>query len=233
MICKLHNFNYEAFCEVCNQFICSKCIISHSSHSFISLSKVVCNLREQIKQEVKSGKLDKNFTDRRLLEIKETKVQLNNYTNSLIERIEKVFSDLKKEIKMRKESLNSFILNSYNANIEILKDEENKWREKEKTAKQILNLSMQTKDETLFESFDYIVKGLKDLNENVHLKKLKVLFDFENTSKINKNAFIQNNTNNNNNFDDQDFIGINMCSIPDVIAKSIKLSEFTEIEFFS
>ncbi|XP_052060425.1 uncharacterized protein LOC127700802 isoform X4 [Mytilus californianus] len=59
--CRTHDKEFVYICEMCNDFICSKCVIStHKDHSFLEIAGVVSEEREKAKRQITdlSAKVD-------------------------------------------------------------------------------------------------------------------------------------------------------------------------------
>ena len=62
MNCSIHKRAIEAFCNNCSQGICGGCIMDHNKHNFSSINETSLKLRDLINEEIRFGKLKKEYT---------------------------------------------------------------------------------------------------------------------------------------------------------------------------
>lgn len=176
LICKFHKKQNEAFCSQCLIPICSECVFSnlHVTHTFLNLKQSAENIRNDINDLIQDNLLSKDFTDKRLVELKGVKAEMILYSKTLSEEIEKIIDDLIKKLINKKQQLSDFILENLHKQLEIIKEQETKWKEKEKKCKELLNYASNVNDNIVLNNSKNIYESFSLLNEELEIRHVYV-----------------------------------------------------------
>ena len=112
-----------------NSIVCASCVLfaNHQKHDILSLKEGSVYLRDSINVELKKGTLKKDFTEVRLLEIREYHLRLEKYKNDTIKLIDETFKEIINTLKKRKNEIISEALDKFNEEKDKIIKEEEKW----------------------------------------------------------------------------------------------------------
>jgi hypothetical protein len=127
--CELHSRPNEAICKTCECVVCASCVLfgDHKKHDILGLKEGSVYLRDSIHGELKKGTLKKDYTETRLLEIREYHLRLEKYKNDTIKLIEETFKEITNNLKKRKNEIISEALDKFNEEKSKIVVEEEKW----------------------------------------------------------------------------------------------------------
>ncbi|CAG9328717.1 unnamed protein product [Blepharisma stoltei] len=175
--CKEHGRSNEAFCEECRVVICPTCIMfgSHKGHSVQSPNLASRFIRDKIDKTTKSGKLNPEYTDRFLADIRDAKHKAMTLEETVIQKIDEDFRKLKTALKKRREELKESVFDHFETEIEKIAEQERKWEEKESLSKMLLENSSNPDDEALVKNSLTVLNAIDSLNEDVEFKTVKLI----------------------------------------------------------
>ena len=113
----------------------------HLKHEIVHLDEGSKYLRDSIKENSDKGILQKDFAERRLLEIREYSLRLDKLRTDTIKLIEKSFNGIISVVKKRKTVLMSEIIDYFSEEKEKVNADEKKWIENQKIAEKIVSLA--------------------------------------------------------------------------------------------
>lgn len=180
--CNTHKKKIEAFCEICNKLVCTQCIFNstsseHKGHSFLSLDDTALRIREHIEENIRL--LKKEYTEEVELKIRYAKVEYKKAMQEFVTNVESVFDNLINKIKDRKKFLIKAIEEDMMESLKTFVIDEEKWKEKDKTAKKILELGTISDDATILLNLNEIKDGLDFLKEGLNTKYIPIYNDFK------------------------------------------------------
>ena len=196
--CDAHNRVFEGLCKTCERYVlaykiiillsvvCASCVLfaSHQKHDILSLKDGVMFLRNTIDGQIKLGKLKKEFTESHLLEIREYTLRVEKYKNDTVKKIDEVFKEIITTLKTRKNDLINDVLERFNNETEMIKNNEHNWIEKQKISDRLINLSKDVDDNILLANPKLVMEGIRKLNEKLSFKEIKVFNDLDCTLTI-------------------------------------------------
>ena len=147
----------------------------HLKHEIVHLDEGSKYLRDSIKENSDKGILQKEFAERRLLEIREYSLRLDKLRNDTIKLIEKSFNGIISVIKKRKTVLMSEIIDFFGEEKEKVNADEKKWLEYQKIAEKIVTLAKDSDDGKILKNAKFICDSLKLFDEQPVFRETKLL----------------------------------------------------------
>lgn len=175
--CQEHGRANEAFCEECRTVICPTCIMfgAHKGHSVQSPNLAARFIRDKIDKTTKGGKLNPEYTERFLADIRDAKHKSTSLEETVIQKIDEDFSKLIKALKKRRDELKESVCDHFETEIELISEQERKWEEREELSKLLLEYSSNPDDELLVKNSLNILNAIDSLNEDVEFKTVKLI----------------------------------------------------------
>ena len=147
----------------------------HLKHEIVHLDEGSKYLRDSIKENSDKGILQKDFAERRLLEIREYSLRLDKLRTDTIKLIEKSFNGIISVVKKRKTVLMSEIIDYFSEEKEKVNADEKKWIENQKIAEKIVSLSKDSDDGKILKNAKFISDSLKLFEEKPIFRETKLL----------------------------------------------------------
>ena len=147
----------------------------HLKHEIVHLDEGSKYLRDSIKENSDKGILQKDFAERRLLEIREYSLRLDKLRTDTIKLIEKSFNGIISVVKKRKTVLMSEIIDYFSKEKEKVNAEEKKWIENQKIAEKIVSLAKDSDDGKILKNAKFISDSLKLFEEKPVFRETKLL----------------------------------------------------------
>jgi hypothetical protein len=190
-ICQMHRREIEALCVECKSLVCASCTLTlnsdHKAHSFMPLHEACKHVRSLIDQSLKFNVLKREYTQERLMSIKQTRLEVELKTQELMAKIEGVVQNIIMTLNQRKNEIFEYLQSKVEKESEVLRMQENIWKEKEKIQNKIIEVGHNPDDNYLISNASFILKGLDHLKEKINLNSTKVHGDFDMNLKIIKN----------------------------------------------
>ena len=147
----------------------------HLKHEIVHLDEGSKYLRDSIKENSDKGILQKDFAERRLLEIREYSLRLDKLRTDTIKLIEKSFNGIISVVKKRKTVLMSEIIDYFSEEKEKVNADEKKWIENQKIAEKIVSLAKDSDDGKILKNAKFISDSLKLFEEKPIFRETKLL----------------------------------------------------------
>jgi len=147
----------------------------HLKHEIVHLDEGSKYLRDSIKENSDKGILQKDFAERRLLEIREYSLRLDKLRTDTIKLIEKSFNGIISIVKKRKTVLMSEIIDYFSEEKEKVNADEKKWIENQKIAEKIVSLAKDSDDGKILKNAKFISDSLKLFEEKPVFRETKLL----------------------------------------------------------
>ena len=147
----------------------------HLKHEIVHLDEGSKYLRDSIKENSDKGILQKDFAERRLLEIREYSLRLDKLRTDTIKLIEKSFNGIIAVVKKRKTVLMSEIIDYFSEEKEKVNADEKKWIENQKIAEKIVSLAKDSDDGKILKNAKFISDSLKLFEEKPVFRETKLL----------------------------------------------------------
>lgn len=175
--CEEHNRLNEAFCEVCKILICPSCLMfgAHQGHKVLTPGQAVRLIRDLIDKNNKAGRLNPEFSDRVLGEIRENKAKTLKAQNNVMNQIQENFTQALKTLKNRRKELIDEVDKHFSKELSIVEDCEKDWEKKEKMSKKVLEIAQGDSDEEVLLNCFTILDGIDCLDLPVSFKNLDLL----------------------------------------------------------
>lgn len=175
--CEEHNRLNEAFCEVCKIVICPSCLMfgAHQGHKVLTPGQAVRLIRDLIDKNNKAGRLNPEFSDRVLGEIKENKVKTQKAQNNVMSQVQENFAQAFRTLKNRRKELIDEVDKHFANQLGVVEESEKNWEKKEKMSKQVLEIALGQSDEEVLLNCFMILDGIDCLELPVSFKNLDLL----------------------------------------------------------
>ena len=147
----------------------------HLKHEIVHLDEGSKYLRDSIKENSDKGILQKDFAERRLLEIREYSLRLDKLRTDTIKLIEKSFNGIISVVTKRKTVLMSEIIDYFSEEKEKVNADEKKWIENQKIAEKIVSLAKDSDDGKILKNAKFISDSLKLFEEKPVFRETKLL----------------------------------------------------------
>lgn len=182
--CREHSRVYEGLCTTCLELVCPSCVISgsHRKHDVLSLEQGIKMIREQMLHVMNRRILDKDFTENKILRIRENKLLMEKYREDTVKKIEEIFKGMTRQLKIRKILMMEKVNDKFMEELKKIEQAEVYWTDKQKVSEKIV--AMKDKSDTaILANTKVIVNGVKSLKSIPNFQPLKV-YDNINTNFI-------------------------------------------------
>ena len=175
--CKDHARTNEAYCEECRIVICPSCLMFgvHQGHKVLPPGQAARMIREKIDNTNKSGRLRPDYSERFLLDIRDSKIKLNKAQAAVMNQQTESFKNIIKTIKARKIEIEDSICDHYINEFEVIGHKEKSWEEKQSLAKEVLEFSNSPSDDALLCNSFMILLALDSLDEQIKYININLL----------------------------------------------------------
>lgn len=179
--CKLHNRPFEGLCKLCEVVVCPSCVLfgSHKKHDIVSFKEGVLYLRRKIDKEMGKGVFKKEYTDSKLLVIKEALLLMEKSKSETIKKIEDVFHGITGVLHQRKNE----ILNEINQKFDEEKDKidqaEDNWECKQDISEKLRQFDGESNSGFLIINSKFILEGIRKISEPTDFTELNIYNNFD------------------------------------------------------
>lgn len=175
--CKDHARANEAYCEECRVVICPSCLMfgAHQGHKVLPPGQASRLIREKIDKTNKAGKLGPDYSERFLLDIRDSKIKVQKAQTNAMNQVHESFKNIIRTLKNRRSEIEDSICDHFNQELEVVDTDEKIWEEKQVLGKKMLEFSNSPQDEVLLCNSFMILSALDALNEGVKFKNLNLL----------------------------------------------------------
>lgn len=174
--CKEHSRPFEGLCKGCEVIICPSCVMfgKHKKHDVLSLKQGAMYIRRAIDNAMQKGLLKKEFTESKVLSIRENGLIVEKTRTDTVREIEEKFKKIAKTLKERRD----FLINEINIKFEMQKQKideaESDWCCKEDVSKKLSQLLEDKNDALLLANSKFILDGLRKITEKVDFCELEI-----------------------------------------------------------
>ena len=141
-------------------------------------------IRNNIADLKTNGKLNPRYPDRFLLDIRGHLEKTKTLQEGIKAEANEKFSALILALRKRKLALIEEVKQNFAKQNEFLKEEEEKWTEKDQIAKMLLVHSSTDDDASIVQNSQEIVHGIKKLGEESKLKEVELLSSINSSIKL-------------------------------------------------
>ena len=175
-VCKEHDRPYEGLCKNCECVICPSCVMfgSHKKHDIVSLREGAMYLRKAIDQEMFKGLLKKEFTETRILEIRENNLIMEKSKAETVKKIEEAFKGITQTLKQRKADIINDIIDKFNIDKKKIDDAEADWMLKQDISEKLVQFDTEQNSAFLLANSKFIMEGIRKLSEKIQFNELNV-----------------------------------------------------------
>lgn len=174
--CPEHQRNYEGFCKICKVVICPSCVMfgSHKKHDVLTLKQGAMFIRREIDNGMFKGLLKKDFSETKILAIRENGLIIEKSKTETVQKIEGTFKGINHALKERKNFLISEINQKFNEQRKKIEDAESDWCCKEDISEKMTQFFNDKNDSFLLANSKFIMEGLRKLNEKLSFTELEI-----------------------------------------------------------
>lgn len=151
----------------------------HQKHDILGLKEGADYVRECIHNELKKGKLKKDFTENQLLEIREYSLRMEKFKNETVKKIENTFREIINVLKSRRNALIDEILEKFSSEKEKIAIEEQNWNNKQDVSEKLLQIMNDRDDRAILTNSRFVMDGIRLLNEKLDFKEIRVFNDLD------------------------------------------------------
>lgn len=156
----------------------------HRTHDYQDFTQAAKYLRDTIKQADKQKWLEKDYAESFILKIREQRLLMEKSMKQFNADVDRIFKDLMKTLTLRKEAIKREILERFEPELAKLREQEDRWIEKEAVTKKILEASTFQQDEPLLLLSSTVLNGLDLIKEELKTVKYTRYFDLDTRFKI-------------------------------------------------
>jgi len=185
-ICREHNRNFEGLCKTCECVICPSCVMfgKHKKHDVLSLKQGAMYIRKSIDSQLVKGILKKEFSEEKLLQIKENSLVMEKEKAETVKKIEAIFKGIIDTLRNRKEFLINEINNKFDDERQKIDTAENEWSYKLDLSEKLNQFLNDKNDAFVLANTKFIMDGLRKLNEKITFNELNVYNNIDTSLKI-------------------------------------------------
>ena len=185
-ICREHNRNFEGLCKTCECVICPSCVMfgKHKKHDVLSLKQGAMYIRKSIDNQLVKGVLKKEFSEEKLLKIKENSLIMEKEKAETVKKIEAIFKGITDTLKNRKEFLINEINNKFDEERQKIDSAENEWSYKLDLSEKLNQFLNDKNDAFVLANTKFIMDGLRKLNEKITFNELNVYNNIDTSLKV-------------------------------------------------
>jgi hypothetical protein len=123
--------------------------------------------------------LKKEFSESKIMEIKQYSLRLERYKNEMVKKIDDGFKKIINLLKDRKEILTNEIEKKFSEEMEKISYEEGRWIDKQDISAKLKDLLKEKNAIVLLINSKYICEGIRTLNEKLEFKEMNVYNDLD------------------------------------------------------
>ena len=185
-ICREHNRNFEGLCKTCECVICPSCVMfgKHKKHDVLSLKQGAMYIRKSIDNQLVKGVLKKEFSEEKLLKIKENSLIMEKEKAETVKKIEAIFKGITDTLRNRKEFLINEINNKFDEERQKIDSAENEWSYKLDLSEKLNQFLNDKNDAFVLANTKFIMDGLRKLNEKITFNELNVYNNIDTSLKV-------------------------------------------------
>ena len=185
-ICREHNRVFEGLCKSCECVICPSCVMfgKHKKHDVLSLKQGAMYIRKSIDNQLVKGILKKEFSEEKLLKIKENGLIMEKEKAETVKKIEAIFKGITDTLKNRKEFLINEINNKFDEERQKIDSAENEWSYKLDLSEKLNQFLNDKNDAFVLANTKFIMDGLRKLNEKITFNELNVYNNIDTSLKV-------------------------------------------------
>ena len=185
-ICREHNRNFEGLCKTCECVICPSCVMfgKHKKHDVLSLKQGAMYIRKSIDNQLVKGVLKKEFSEEKLLKIKENGLIMEKEKAETVKKIEAIFKGITDTLRNRKEFIINEINNKFDEERQKIDSAENEWSYKLDLSEKLNQFLNDKNDAFVLANTKFIMDGLRKLNEKITFNELNVYNNIDTSLKV-------------------------------------------------
>ena len=173
----------ETYDMVLSKPICANCLMFGDSkgHETCHPSLAARQLRTDIDNCNKEGRMKPEWTDNHLKDIRDKQKKSDQLQQSVIDSIERNFSQLVDTLKTRRENLHRELDAEFAKTAHVLTEQEVRWEEKEEIEAFIRQFDCSANDTELLRNAAEIMQGVNNLNEPITTRAIDLItrMDFD------------------------------------------------------
>jgi len=166
--------------------ICPSCVMfgKHKKHDVLSLKQGAMYIRKSIDNQLVKGILKKEFSEEKLLKIKENGLIMEKEKAETVKKIEAIFKGITDTLRNRKEFLINEINNKFDEERQKIDSAENEWSYKLDLSEKLNQFLNDKNDAFVLANTKFIMDGLRKLNEKITFNELNVYNNIDTSLKV-------------------------------------------------
>jgi hypothetical protein len=156
----------------------------HKKHDVLSLKQGAMYIRKSIDSQLVKGILKKEFSEEKLLQIKENSLVMEKEKAETVKKIEAIFKGIIDTLRNRKEFLINEINNKFDDERQKIDTAENEWSYKLDLSEKLNQFLNDKNDAFVLANTKFIMDGLRKLNEKITFNELNVYNNIDTSLKI-------------------------------------------------
>jgi hypothetical protein len=156
----------------------------HKKHDVLSLKQGAMYIRKSIDNQLVKGVLKKEFSEEKLLKIKENGLIMEKEKAETVKKIEAIFKGITDTLKNRKEFLINEINNKFDEERQKIDSAENEWSYKLDLSEKLNQFLNDKNDAFVLANTKFIMDGLRKLNEKITFNELNVYNNIDTSLKV-------------------------------------------------
>jgi len=184
--CQAHNRPYECFSVDSRTLICPSCLMfgPNKGERVCSIEEAARELRAKIDEAARNGMFKVDKTESVLLDIRQTKLHCEEGKARVLKEVDETFNTLIKKLKDRKTEVIREIEEHYDGQFAMIKEEEQKWTEKQDISVDLLQLAKGVDDNVLVVKANDIYGGLDNINQPLVYHNTQILSTMDTNLKV-------------------------------------------------
>ena len=137
--CKIHNRPFEGLCKNCEVIVCPSCVLfgDHKKHDIVSFRKGAMYLRKKIDNEMHKRIFTKEYSESKILEIKQALLLLEKSRSETIKSLEDAFDGVCDALKNRRDEVINELNDKFNVEKEKIDNAEADWECKQEICEKL------------------------------------------------------------------------------------------------
>jgi hypothetical protein len=156
----------------------------HKKHDVLSLKQGAMYIRKSIDNQLVKGVLKKEFSEEKLLKIKENGLIMEKEKAETVKKIEAIFKGITDTLRNRKEFLINEINNKFDEERQKIDSAENEWSYKLDLSEKLNQFLNDKNDAFVLANTKFIMDGLRKLNEKITFNELNVYNNIDTSLKV-------------------------------------------------
>jgi hypothetical protein len=156
----------------------------HKKHDVLSLKQGAMYIRKSIDNQLVKGILKKEFSEEKLLKIKENGLIMEKEKAETVKKIEAIFKGITDTLRNRKEFLINEINNKFDEERQKIDSAENEWSYKLDLSEKLNQFLNDKNDAFVLANTKFIMDGLRKLNEKITFNELNVYNNIDTSLKV-------------------------------------------------